>query len=480
MLPSRANAATAAPSACVSNAISASKVPVSLTSVNPHNGDTIATHRQHRAAEIDDRLLRAHSAHESWRRTSVTDRAALLRNVAAAIRRHADTLAMMATMEMGKPITASRAEVEKCAVCCEWYADQAALLSPHTGPNVGDEIRLDALGVLFAIMPWNFPYWQVVRVLAPALLLGNTVVLKHAENVTGCALALEDAVRDAGGPTGLLEVVVVSRDGAPAIISDARIAAVTLTGSERAGAAVAAAAGAVLKPVVLELGGSDPFLVWHDVDVPATARAAALARCVNAGQSCIAAKRFLVHDAVYESFLTAFVSAMQALVIGDPRASSTEVGPLVSVSARDALHAQVQATLDAGATAALGGTNPGSATAWYPPSIVTDIPDGSVMATEELFGPVAGVWRVHSLDEAIARANSTRFGLGSSVWTRDPAVAARCSAEFQAGSVMINQPVVSDPALPFGGVKASGSGRELGAAGLAAFANIKTVRGLLR
>ena len=449
-------------------------------STNPHGGDILVTHRVHDPHEIDQRLTRAHDAQRAWRDVARADRANHLRRIARALRAHVDALATTATMEMGKPITAARGEVEKSAACCEWYADHASLLDAVPGPHAGDEVRHDPLGVLFAIMPWNFPYWQVMRVVAPALLVGNTVVLKHAENVSGCALALEAALQDAGGPAGLFEVLLVSHDAAAGIIADVRIAAVTLTGSERAGAAVAAAAGAALKPVVLELGGSDPFLVWHDVDVPAVARAAALARCVNSGQSCIAAKRFLVHDAVYDAFLAAFIYAMGALKVSDPRALDTEIGPLVSLQARDALHAQVQDTLTLGGVAQLGCTNPGSPTAWYAPSIVTDIPAGSPMAVDELFGPVAGVWRVHDLDEAIALANSTRFGLGSSVWTNDADVAARCANEFHAGSVMINQAVASDPALPFGGVKASGSGRELGAAGLAAFANIKTVRGLLR
>jgi succinate-semialdehyde dehydrogenase/glutarate-semialdehyde dehydrogenase len=451
---------------------------VQLTSINPHSGAIVAEHRQHTATEIATRLDRAHAAQLRWRVTPPLDRAAQLRRIAASIRRHVDLLATTATLEMGKPITAARAELDKCATCCEWYADHADLLLPEPGPAAGDEIRLDPLGVLFAIMPWNFPYWQVVRVLAPALLVGNTMVLKHAENVSSCALALETVLRDSQATAGLFEVLLITRDATPAIIADARIAAVTLTGSARAGAAVAAAAGAALKSVVLELGGSDPFLVWHDVDVPTVAHAAARARCVNGGQSCIAAKRFLVHDRIYDVFLAAFSDAMRALIVGDPRAATTEIGPLVSVAARDALHAQVQATLDAGGVARLGCTNPGSAVAWYPPSIVTDVPDDAPMATDELFGPVAGVWRVQNLDDAIARANSTRFGLGASVWTNDAAVAARCAREFQAGSVMINQPVVSDPALPFGGVKASGHGRELGRAGLAAFANVKTVRGL--
>ncbi len=451
---------------------------MTLTSINPHGGTVIATYQAHSATEVDRRLAAALEAQRQWRQRPVADRAAHLRRIAAAIRQHADALAMMATSEMGKPITAARAEVEKCAACCEWYAGQATLLAAQRGPVPGDEIRLEPLGVLFAIMPWNFPYWQVVRVLAPALLLGNTVVLKHAGNVTGCALALEQAVGDAGAFAGLLSVLILTIEQVGAIIADPRIAAVTVTGSERAGAAVASAAGAALKPAVLELGGSDPFLVWHDVNVLEVARAAAHARCVNSGQSCIAAKRFLVHDAVYEPFLSAFIDAMRALKVSDPRALDTDVGPLISIAARDALHAQVQATLDAGARARLGCVNPGSLSAWYPPSIVTDIPDGSPMAIDELFGPVAGVWRVHDLDEAIRRANGTRFGLGASVWTHDDGVAMRCAAEFHTGSVMINQPVVSDPALPFGGTRASGYGRELGLAGLTAFANIKTVRGL--
>lgn len=450
---------------------------MTLTSINPHGGAVIATYSAHSEEEVNTRLAAAFTAQQRWRQRSVAERAALLLRIAHAIRQHADVLATTATSEMGKPITAARAEVEKCAVCCEWYAGRGDVLAVQSGPTPGDELHLQPLGVLFAIMPWNFPYWQVVRVLAPALLLGNTVVLKHAGNVTGCALALEAAVRSAGGVADLLSVLLISVDQVNTIIADPRIAAVTVTGSERAGAAVGAAAGAALKPAVLELGGSDPFLVWHDVDVNVVAHAAARARCVNSGQSCIAAKRFLVHDAVYDRFLTAFIAAMRALKVSDPRALDTDVGPLISVAARDALHAQVQTTLDAGATAQLGCVNPGSATAWYPPSIVTDIPDGSPMAVDELFGPVAGVWRFRELDDAIRLANSTRFGLGASVWTHDAGVASRCAAEFHAGSVMINQPVVSDPALPFGGIKASGYGRELGRAGLTAFANIKTVRG---
>ncbi|MCC7055160.1 MAG: aldehyde dehydrogenase family protein [Gemmatimonadaceae bacterium] len=451
---------------------------MSLHSVNPHGGELVATYDAHDTTAIGRRLDAAVAAQRDWRRRPLDARAAALRGIAAAIRRHAGTLATTATLEMGKPITQARAEVEKCATCCEWYATHIALLAAQPGATPGDEIRLEPLGVLFAIMPWNFPYWQVVRVLAPALLLGNTVVLKHAENVSGCALALAAAVHDAGVPDGLFTVLLVTRDAVPAIIADARIAAVTLTGSERAGASVARAAGEALKPVVLELGGSDPFIVWHDVDITAVAQAAAQARCVNGGQSCIAAKRFLVHDRIHDGFLREFTAAMQRVKVSDPRAFDTDVGPLVSVAARDALHAQVRATIHAGATVHLGCTNPGSPTAWYPPSIVTGIPDGTPMAIDELFGPVAGVWRVHDVDDAVTRANGTRYGLGASVWTGDATIAAELAQRLDTGSVMINQPVVSDPALPFGGVKASGHGRELGLAGLTAFANVKTIRGL--
>jgi succinate-semialdehyde dehydrogenase / glutarate-semialdehyde dehydrogenase len=453
---------------------------MTLRSTNPHGGETIATYREHDAAEIDRRVSGAHAAQQGWRRTPESERSDGLRRIAASLRAHTDTLAVTATLEMGKPITQARAEVEKCARCCEWYADHADLLDAQPGPLHGDEIRLAPLGVVFAIMPWNFPYWQVVRVLAPALLLGNTVVLKHAENVSGSALALEAAVAAAELPTGLFTVLLVTRDAAAAIIADPRVAGVTLTGSERAGAAVAMAAGAVLKPVVLELGGSDPFIVWHDVDIDVVADAAAKARCVNSGQSCIAAKRFLVHTSVYDAFLDAFTVAMQRQTVSDPRAIDTDVGPLVSLQAREALHEQVRTTIAAGARTRLGCTNPGGPTAWYPPSIVTDIPDTSPMATDELFGPVAGVWRVRDVDDAIVRANSTRYGLGASVWTNDMSIAARLAADLDAGSVMINQPIVSDPALPFGGVKTSGHGRELARAGLLAFANLKTVRGLRR
>ena len=455
---------------------------MTLQSINPHGGSLIATYPDHTDAEVSSRLDAAVAAQRMWAASARETRASFLVTLASSLRRHADTLAVLATTEMGKPITASRAEVEKCARCCEWYAAHAALLDPVDGPLPGDSVRLEPLGVLFAIMPWNFPYWQVVRVLAPALLLGNTVVLKHAENVTGCALALRDAVsdavRDAGAPDGLFDVLQITRDHTAAVIADPRVAAVTLTGSERAGAAVAAAAGAALKPMVLELGGSDPFIVWHDAPIAETARAAAAARCVNSGQSCIAAKRFLVHTRVYDAFVEAFVAAMRALVVSDPRATATDMGPLVSIAAREALHQQVQATIDAGATLLLGATPPAGPTPWYPPTVLTDIPDGTPMANEELFGPVAGVWRVTDFDDAVARANSTRFGLGASVWTADPAIAARFATALCAGSVMINQPIVSDPALPFGGVKASGYGRELGLSGLAAFANVKTVRGL--
>jgi succinate-semialdehyde dehydrogenase/glutarate-semialdehyde dehydrogenase len=446
----------------------------------PHGGAVLGEYARMPARAVETRLRATADAQRAWARAHAATRAAALRRLAAVLRERRDDLAVLAVLEMAKPIRQARQEVEKCAACCEWYAERVALLDDEPGPQDGDAVRLAPLGTVFAIMPWNFPYWQVVRVLAPALLLGNAVALKHAEQVTGCALALHEAVVAAGIDPALFPVLLVDHDAARAIIASPDVAAVTLTGSERAGASVAAEAGRHLKPVVLELGGSDPFVVWDDVDVAAVAEAAAAARCLNNGQSCIAAKRFIVHARIHDDFVEAFVAAMRARRVGDPRDDATDVGPLVSPQARDGVREQLRATLAAGATARLGGLPPEHHVPWCPPSVVTDIPDGTPLADEELFAPVAGVWRVATLDEAIARANATRFGLGASAWTHDDAVARRLAAELASGCVMLNQPVASDPALPFGGIKASGHGRELGRAGLAAFANVKTLRGLPR
>ncbi|MCU0625176.1 MAG: aldehyde dehydrogenase family protein [Gemmatimonadaceae bacterium] len=446
----------------------------------PHGGELLGEYARQEAHEVNAALATAAAAQRAWREVEVTRRAQALRALARVLRERRDDLAVLAVREMAKPITQARGEVEKCAACCDWYADRTALLDPARGPEDGDEVRLAPLGVVFAIMPWNFPYWQVVRVLAPALLLGNAVALKHAEQVTGCALALHDAVAAAGIDAALFPVLRIDHDAAAQVIASPHVAAVTLTGSDRAGATVAALAGRALKPVVLELGGSDPFIVWHDVDIDAVADAAAGARCLNNGQSCIAAKRFLVHADVHDPFLEAFTAAMARRRVGDPRDERTDVGPLVTPAARDGVREQVQRTLDAGARAVLGGVPPVHHVPWCPPGVVVDIPDGTPLADDELFAPVAGVWRVRDLDDAVRRANGTRFGLGASVWTHDAAIARAFAQRLDAGSVMINRPVASDPALPFGGVKASGHGRELGDAGLRAFANVRTVRGLMR
>lgn len=445
----------------------------------PHGGAVLGEWARHDAATVARTLRATRDAQRAWARVAPADRAAALRRLAGVLRERRDDLAVRATLEMAKPITQARGEVDKCAACCEWYAERAALLDDAPGPRAGDAIRLAPLGTVFAIMPWNFPYWQVVRVLAPALLLGNAVALKHAEQVTGCALALHDALAAAGIDPALFPVLLVDHEAATAVIASDDVAAVTLTGSERAGAAVAAAAGAHLKPVVLELGGSDPFVVWHDVDVAHVAAQAAAARCLNNGQSCIAAKRFVVHADVHDAFVEAFAAAMRAKRVGDPRDDATDVGPLVSPAARDGVREQLRRTLDAGGRLVVGALPPEHHVPWVPPAIVTHVPDGTPLADEEVFAPVAAVWKVATLDEAIARANATPYGLGASAWTRDPAAMRAFADGIESGSLMFNEGVASDPALPFGGIRRSGFGRELGEAGLRAFANVRTLRGLV-
>lgn len=444
----------------------------------PYGGETLGEYARTPRREVEARLRATAVAQRAWARTASPTRGDALRRLASILRTRRDELALSAVREMGKPVRQARDEVEKCAACCDWYADRVALLDDEPGPHAGDAVRLAPLGTVLAIMPWNFPFWQVVRVLAPALLLGNAVALKHAEQVTGCALALHDAVVAAGIDPALFPVLLVTHDAVREIIASPHVAAVTLTGSEGAGASVAADAGRWLKPVVLELGGSDPFIVWDDVDVAAVAESAAAARCLNNGQSCIAAKRFIVHERIHDDFVDAFVAAMRARTVGDPRDEATDVGPLVSPQARDGVRTQLRATIDAGASVRLGGLPPADDVPWCPPSVLTGIPDGTPLADEEIFAPVAGVWRVATIDDAIARANATRFGLGASAWTHDPAVMRRLAADVESGCLMINRPVASDPALPFGGIRASGHGRELGRAGLAAFANVRTLRGL--
>jgi succinate-semialdehyde dehydrogenase/glutarate-semialdehyde dehydrogenase len=380
-------------------------------------------------------------------------------------------------LEMGKPVAQGRAETAKSASTLRWYAGHAErLLAPETATETpASRVRFDPLGVVLAVMPWNFPLWQVVRFAAPALAAGNVGLLKHASNVPECALAIEELFARAGLPPGVFATLLVGGDEVARIVADPRVAAVTLTGSEEAGAAVASAAGRAIKKVVLELGGSDPFLVLPSADLERAAATAVRARVINSGQSCVAAKRFVVHRDVHDEFLDRFAAGMAALRVGDPLDEATEVGPLASAAIRDALAEQVERSVAAGARIVLGGRVPDRAGWYYPPTVLVDAPPGSPARVEELFGPVATVVRVDDLDEAIAVANETRFGLGAAAWTRDASERDRLEAELEAGTVVINGMVASDPRLPFGGVKASGHGRELGRYGLLEFVNVKTV-----
>ena len=447
---------------------------MAIESVNPATGERRAFPASPWDV-VDRQLTRSEEAFRHWSRTSLEERVAVLRRAADLFESEQQTLGELATREMGKPIKAARAEVVKCASALRYYADHAAaFLAPEPVDGPDHAVWFQPLGAVLAIMPWNFPFWQVVRFAAPALVAGNVGLLKLASNVPQCALALEGVFGRAGAPEGVFQALMIGSDAVERVIADDRVAAVTLTGSEAAGRSVAATAGRHLKKVVLELGGSDPFVVLSSADVDAAATAAVDARVVNNGQSCIAAKRFIVADPVYDRFEAAFVTGMRALRVGDPMDESTDVGPLATRAIRDELARQVTDSIKAGARLVAGGAElPGN---YYPPTVLADVPTGSPAAREELFGPVAALFRVADADEALALANDTRFGLGASVWTCDDAEAARFARELEAGVVFVNGVVASDVRFPFGGIKRSGYGRELGAFGLREFVNVKTVR----
>jgi len=449
-----------------------------LESVNPATGEVIASYEATAPAEVDRRLDAAVAAQEDWRRLPIERRARVLQAVAAGLRAGEADCARLMTLEMGKPIREAAAEVRKSARVCDFYADQSArFLAPRDIPTDDpvSYVRYDPLGVLLGIMPWNFPFWQVFRFAAPALAAGNAAVLKHASNVPGCALAIERVFREAGLPEGLFTALLVSGAAAEALVGDARVACVTLTGSEPAGRKVGAAAGAALKPSVLELGGSDPFVVLADADVPKAAQVAADARCLNSGQSCIAAKRFIVARPVYDAFVERFAAALAAKRVGDPLDVATDVGPLARPDLRADLHRQVLATVAEGGTLALGGQVPDGRGNFYPVTLLTDLRPDQTAAREETFGPAAAVLPADDEAHALRLANQTPFGLGASLWTRYLERARHLVAHLDAGAVFVNGLVKSDPRLPFGGVKASGYGRELAEEGLRAFVNCKTV-----
>ena len=449
-----------------------------IDTLDPATGKHIASYEEHGPEAIDAALTRAVDAFRTWRRRPFDERAALLRAAARELRARKDELAELATREMGKSIVEAEAEVEKSAVGCDYYADHAAEhLADRPSPSNAAEsyVAFRPLGVLLAIMPWNFPYWQVFRAAAPALMAGNTVVLKHAANVTGVALEIERIFDAAGFPPGAFQTLVVSGKNMAAIVADPRIAAVTLTGSEGAGSAVAATAGKHLKKTVLELGGSDAYIVLADADVDAAAKMAVKARFQNAGQSCIAAKRFIVEEPAYDAFLTAFVAHTEALKPGNPLDRDTTLGPLAREDLREDLERQVEETLAAGGTLATGGRRLDGDGYFYAPTIVADVKPGMAMFDQETFGPAAAVIRARDAEDAIDLANRSQYGLGGNLWTRDLARAKEIAARLESGGVFINGMTASDPRLPFGGVKKSGYGRELSAFGIHEFVNIQTV-----
>ncbi|HEX5370337.1 MAG TPA: NAD-dependent succinate-semialdehyde dehydrogenase [Dehalococcoidia bacterium] len=451
---------------------------MAIDSINPATEEVIASFEEHSPKQIDEALDRSIAAFRAWRETSFAHRAGLMHAAARELRRDASRLAGLITAEMGKPLPQSRAEVEKCALCCEYFADNAeAFLADIPKPSAASEsyVAFDPLGPVLAIMPWNFPLWQVFRFAAPSLMAGNVGVLKHASNVPQCALAIENVFTQAGFPVGAFQTLLVPGAKAMSLVEDARIAAVTLTGSEEAGSRVAEASGRSLKRTVLELGGSDPYIVLDDADLEAAARIAIDARFQNAGQSCIAAKRFIVTESVADEFEARFRNGIEELSVGDPSEASVRIGPLAKGDLVDTLEQQVEASVKQGAQIVTGGHRLERRGYFYAPTLISAVKRGMPVFTEETFGPAAALIRVSDADEAIETANDSRFGLGANLWTRDIDRAKQLARRIESGSVFINGMVASDPRLPFGGVKRSGYGRELSDFGIREFVNIKTV-----
>jgi succinate-semialdehyde dehydrogenase / glutarate-semialdehyde dehydrogenase len=451
---------------------------MAIATINPATGELMKTFEPLSTPEIEQKLQLAASAFRVHRRTSFADRASKMMRAAEILEKEKDECARLMTLEMGKPIKAAVAEALKCASGCRYYAENAERFLADEVVETGAKrsfIRYLPIGPILAVMPWNFPFWQVFRFAAPALMAGNVGLLKHASNVPQCALKIEEIIRRAGFAEGVFQTLLIGSGPVDGILNDPRVAAATLTGSEQAGIQVGISAAKRIKKVVLELGGSDPFIVMPSADLDTAVATAVDARIQNNGQSCIAAKRFIVSEEIADEFERKFVSRMQGLRIGDPFDENTQLGPLANADAVTSLDADVKKTVAAGARVLTGGEPLKRPGCYYAPTVLTDIPKDSPAYKEEFFGPVASIFRVKDIDQAIQIANDIRFGLGASAWTNDPVEAERFINELEAGMVFLNKMVASDPRIPFGGVKQSGHGRELGVHGIHEFVNIKTV-----
>jgi succinate-semialdehyde dehydrogenase / glutarate-semialdehyde dehydrogenase len=449
-----------------------------IKSVNPANDTVIEEFTPHTPAEVTAVIDTAHNCFADWRKTSFEHRAELMMKAADILEANADRYAADMTAEMGKPLSQAKAEVNKCAWVCRHYAEQAAIYlddEPMESSGQKAYVRHLPLGVILAVMPWNFPFWQVFRFAAPILMAGNTGLLKHASNVFRSALNIEEVFKEAGFPEGAFQTLLIGSRRVEGVIKDDRVKAVSLTGSGPAGGAVAGTAGKELKPTLLELGGSDAFIVMPSADIEKALDTALKARTQNNGQSCIAAKRFFVHADVYDAFKTGFEARFKNLKVGDPTVDGTDIGPLATAAIRDELIEQVEKSVEAGASVFKPGNTLPDTGNWFDPCIIIGAPEGSPSADEEMFGPVANLWKVENLDEAIRRANDNIFGLGSVIFTQDETEMTRAVNELEAGATFVNSMVASDPRLPFGGIKQSGYGRELAADGIKAFVNRKTV-----
>lgn len=449
-----------------------------ITAINPTNGTELARYELHDGAYVDAALSAAAEAQKSWRKVPVTERVRLLNGMAKVLRANKTRYAEMITREMGKPIVESDAEIEKCAYNCDFYAEHAPqyLADEPVKSNASESVvAFDPLGVVLAIMPWNYPFWQFFRFAAPAFAAGNGAILKHANNVPQCALAIEEVMSEAGCPEGLFRTLLIEPQKVAGLIEDDRIAAVTLTGSTEVGAIVAAQAGKALKKQVLELGGSDPFIVLADADLEEAATVAVKARYINVGQSCVNAKRFIVEESIAARFVELFCAGVAELKIGDPMERDTNIGPMARANLMTGLHSQVEKTVAAGATLMMGGKPLEGDGFYYPPTVLDHVTPEMTAFREETFGPVAAIIRVKDADEAIRFANQTEFGLGSAIWSKDARRARELARDLDAGAVFINGMVASDPRYPFGGIKRSGYGRELGVYGIREFVNIKTI-----